>query len=64
MPSIRGARAKHTLILLDGRRLAYGFNDMVDLRQIPTTMVERIEIVRGPASSSTAATPLAAWSTS
>ncbi len=51
VPSIRGARAKHTLILLDGRRLAYGFNDMVDLRQIPTTMVERIEIVRGPASS-------------
>ena len=51
VPSIRGARAKHTLILLDGRRLAYGFNDMVDLRQIPTIMVERIEIVRGPASS-------------
>ena len=51
VPSIRGARAKHTLVLLDGRRLAFGFNDMVDLRQIPTTMVERIEIVRGPASS-------------
>jgi outer membrane receptor for ferrienterochelin and colicins len=50
VPSIRGARSKHTLVLLDGRRLAFGFNDMVDLRQIPTVMVERIEIVRGPAS--------------
>ncbi len=51
VPSIRGARSKHTLVLLDGRRLAYGFNDLIDLRQIPTVMVERIEIVRGPASS-------------
>jgi len=50
VPSIRGARSKHTLILLDGRRLTFGFNDMVDLRQIPTVMVERIEILRGPAS--------------
>ena len=50
VPAIRGARSKHTLVLLDGRRLAFGFNDKVDLRQIPTVMVERIEVVRGPAS--------------
>ncbi len=50
VPAIRGARSKHTLVLLDGRRLALGFNDMIDVRQIPTVMVERIEIVRGPAS--------------
>jgi outer membrane receptor for ferrienterochelin and colicins len=50
VPSIRGARSKHTLVLLDGRRLAFGFNDLIDLRQIPTVMIERIEIVRGPAS--------------
>jgi outer membrane receptor for ferrienterochelin and colicins len=49
-PGIRGTRSKHTLVLLDGRRLAFGFNDQVDLRQIPTVMVERIEVVRGPAS--------------
>ena len=48
--NIRGARSKHTLVLLDGRRLSYGFNDQIDLQQIPTVMVERIEIVRGPAS--------------
>jgi outer membrane receptor for ferrienterochelin and colicins len=50
VPAIRGARSKHTLVLLDGRRMAFGFNDMIDLRQIPTLMVERIEVVRGPAS--------------
>lgn len=50
VPAIRGARSKHTLVLLDGRRLAFGFNDMIDLRQIPTQMVARIEVVRGPAS--------------
>jgi outer membrane receptor for ferrienterochelin and colicins len=50
VPGIRGTRSKHTLVLLDGRRLAFGFNDLVDLRQIPAVMVERIEIVRGPAS--------------
>jgi len=50
VPSIRGTSSKHTLVLLDGRRLAVGFNDKVDLRQIPTVMVERIEVVRGPAS--------------
>lgn len=50
VPSIRGARSKHTLVLLDGRRLAFGYNDMVDLRQIPTVLIERIEIIRGPGS--------------
>ncbi len=49
--SVRGGRSKHNLVLLDGRRLAFGFNDLIDLRQIPTVIVERIEIVRGPASS-------------
>jgi len=50
VPSIRGTFDKQTLVLLDGRRLALGFNDSVDLRQIPTVMVERIEVLRGPSS--------------
>lgn len=50
-PSIRGTKSKHTLILIDGRRLAAGFRDIVDIHQIPVTLVDRIEIVRGPASS-------------
>ncbi len=49
-PSIRGTKSKHTLVLLDGRRMASGFGDLVDLSQIPVVMVDRIEVVRGPAS--------------
>ncbi len=48
--SVRGSRSEHTLVLLNGRRLASGFNERIDLRQIPVVMIERIEVVRGPAS--------------
>lgn len=50
-PNIRGMKSNHVLILMDGRRLASGFGDLVDLASIPTLMVERIEVVRGPSSS-------------
>ncbi|UZJ40353.1 TonB-dependent receptor [Prosthecochloris sp. SCSIO W1101] len=50
-PSIRGTRSKQSLILIDGRRIPVGFGDLVDINQIPVTIVERIEIVRGPSSS-------------
>jgi outer membrane receptor for ferrienterochelin and colicins len=50
-PDIRGTKSKHALILIDGRRLAAGFGELVDINQIPVLMVERIEIVRGPSSS-------------
>ena len=50
-PSIRGTNNNHTLVLIDGRRLAAGFKDMLGLEQIPVDMIERIEVVRGPASS-------------
>ncbi|WP_320056201.1 TonB-dependent receptor [Desulfuromonas thiophila] len=49
-PSIRGTSAKHCLVLVDGRRLVVGYGDLVDINQIPLTLVERIEVVRGPAS--------------
>ncbi|MFP4428792.1 MAG: TonB-dependent receptor plug domain-containing protein [Desulfovermiculus sp.] len=49
-PSIRGARTKHTLVLIDGRRQAAGFRDVVDINQIPLVAVERIEVLRGPGS--------------
>ncbi|HDS16658.1 MAG TPA: TonB-dependent receptor [Proteobacteria bacterium] len=50
-PSIRGAKSKHTLVLIDGRRIVAGFGDLVNINQIPVVMVDRIEVVRGPASS-------------
>lgn len=50
-PSIRGTKSKQTLVLIDGRRMAVGYGDLVDIKQIPVVMIERIEIVRGPSSS-------------
>jgi outer membrane receptor for ferrienterochelin and colicins len=49
-PSIRGTGNNHTLLLIDGRRLASGFKDLLGLEQVPVDMIERIEVVRGPAS--------------
>ena len=46
--SIRGTGNKHTLVLVDGRRRVLGYKDFTDVHQIPVTMIERIEIVRGP----------------
>lgn len=48
VPSIRGSGNRHTLVLVDGRRIVSGYKDFIDTDQIPVTMVERIEIVRGP----------------
>lgn len=48
--SIRGLGRNHTLVLLDGRRLAGSFKSQMDVGQLPVLMIERIEIVRGPAS--------------
>ena len=49
-PSIRGAGGKHTLVLIDGRRLSAGYKDFVDINQIPVDIIDRIEVVRGPTS--------------
>ena len=48
--SLRGMRTTHTLVLIDGRRVAAGLRDNVNLDDIPTSMIERIEVVRGPSS--------------
>ncbi|MDY0269844.1 TonB-dependent receptor plug domain-containing protein [Trichloromonas sp.] len=49
-PSIRGTGDKHTLVLIDGRRLAAGFKDLLGLEQVPVDLIHHIEVVRGPAS--------------
>lgn len=49
--SIRGMSANGTLILLDGRRLAGEVKNPYDLERIPASIIQRIEIVKGPMSS-------------
>ncbi len=46
---IQGLDASHTLILIDGQRLLGGHGAAIDLQQISIEMIERIEIVKGPA---------------
>ncbi len=49
---LRGLGSARTLVLVDGRRMPYGgvTNSAADLNQIPTIMVERVEILTGGAS--------------
>jgi len=46
---MQGLHPKHTLILVDGQRV-FGGHGAVDVHQISIAMVERIEVVSGPAS--------------
>jgi iron complex outermembrane recepter protein len=50
--NLRGLGSARTLVLVDGRRLPYGgvSNSAADLNQIPTAMVERVEVLTGGAS--------------
>ena len=50
--NLRGLGSPRTLVLIDGRRLPYGgvTNSAADLNQIPTAMVERVEVLTGGAS--------------
>ena len=47
---LRGLSSSKTLVMIDGMRLPTGFQDKVDLGEIPAGLIERIEIVRGSAS--------------
>jgi len=49
--SIRGMSANGTLFLLDGRRLAGEVKNPYDLERIPASIIQKIEIVKGPMSS-------------
>ncbi|MEO5693941.1 MAG: TonB-dependent receptor [Usitatibacter sp.] len=48
---IRGANTGHTLFLVDGLRVSSSSSGATSLEAIPLDQVERIEILRGPASS-------------
>jgi outer membrane receptor for ferrienterochelin and colicin len=49
---LRGLGSARTLVLVDGRRMPYGgvTNSAADLNQIPTMMVERVDVLTGGAS--------------
>ncbi|NTU57517.1 MAG: TonB-dependent receptor [Chlorobiaceae bacterium] len=47
---MRGLDSRMTLVLVDGIRLTSGFQGYVDLHEIPSGIIERIEIVRGAGS--------------
>lgn len=49
--SIRGAGSSGTLFLIDGQRLSGEVKNPYDLNRIPISQIERIEIIKGPASS-------------
>ncbi len=48
--SLRGLRSNQTLVMINGRRIAAGIRDNVNLDDLPAAMIDRIEIVRGPSS--------------
>ena len=48
---LRGANRSQTLVLVDGVRIASGSAGTTSLEAIPLDQIERIEILRGPASS-------------
>ena len=48
---LRGANAAQTLVLVDGLRVASASSGAAALEAIPLDQIERIEILRGPASS-------------
>lgn len=48
--SLRGFSSTRVLVLIDGRPVRNLFTGTIDLSQIPTDFIERIEVVRGPAS--------------
>ncbi|MXR36380.1 TonB-dependent receptor domain-containing protein [Craterilacuibacter sinensis] len=48
---MRGANSNHTLILVDGMRIVSASAGTTALQQIPLDLIDRVEILRGPASS-------------
>ena len=48
--NIRGSEARHTILLIDGARYGSATTGTPILDNIPVVMIERIEILKGPAS--------------
>jgi iron complex outermembrane receptor protein len=58
---LRGLGANRTLVLVDGRRFVPSNSQgTVDLNNIPTNLIDRVEVVTGGASATSSPTPLPA----
>ena len=55
---INGLEGPYTLVLIDGMPIVSGLSTVYGLSGIPNSLVERIEVVKGPASSLTTAVRL------
>ena len=49
--NIRGTSSNHSVVLIDGLRIDSAFNGLTALQNLSLSQIEKIEIVRGPASS-------------
>jgi len=49
--NLMGIDSRYILILVDGQPITGKFNNRVSLEQIPTSIIEKIEIIKGPNSS-------------
>lgn len=47
---LQGIGSERVLVLVDGQPLAGRLSGLLDLSRLPTTMVERVEVVKGPQS--------------
>lgn len=48
---VRGTNSTHTLVLIDGQRIASSTSGATAFENIPLDLIDRIEVVRGPMSS-------------
>ena len=48
---INGMEGPYTMVLIDGMPIVSGLSTVYGLSGIPTSLVERVEIVKGPGSS-------------
>ncbi|MRR50223.1 MAG: TonB-dependent receptor [Rhodocyclaceae bacterium] len=49
--SIRGSNSNHVLVLVDGQRVSSATTGTTAIEHLPADQIERIEVLRGPASS-------------
>ena len=47
---LQGLNGEHTLVLVNGQKYKGGHSEGVDISSIPINMIEKIEVVKGPAS--------------